>query len=269
MNNIQPTGGFTFDLCKRNTFLENKGITAPKTKKTGTTICGAVFKDGVVLGADTRATEGPIVCDKNCEKIHYIAKNIYCCGAGTAADTESTTELISSQLELHRYATKRQPRVVTALTMLKQLLFRYQGHVSAALVLGGVDSTGPHLHTVYPHGSTDELPYVSMGSGSLAAMAVLEKDYKTDMTEEEAILLVRNAIRAGIFNDLGSGSNVDICVLKAGSTNMLRNYETPNPRVPRREAGYTFDRGFTEVLSEVRENFTQIEVEDIPAPMEI
>lgn len=40
--------------------------------------------------------------DKNCEKIHYIAPNIYCCGAGTAADTENTTALISSQLELHR-----------------------------------------------------------------------------------------------------------------------------------------------------------------------
>ena len=141
------------------------------------------------------------------------------------------TELISSQLELHRYATRRQPRVVTALTMLKQMLFRYQGHVSAALVLGGVDCTGPHLHTVYPHGSTDELPYVSMGSGSLAAMAVLEDQFKVDMNEEEAIELVRNAIRAGIFNDLGSGSNVDICVLRQDSTRMLRNYECPNPRM--------------------------------------
>jgi len=222
-------GGFSFDLCKRNAFLASKGAKVPMTKKTGTTICGALFKDGVVLGADTRATGGPTVCDKNCEKIHYIAKNIYCCGAGTAADTANTTELISSQLELHRYATKRQPRVVTALTMLSQLLFRYQGHVSAALVLGGVDSTGPHLHTVYPHGSVTTLPYVSMGSGSLAAMAILEKDFKSDMTEEEAILLVRNAIRAGIFNDLGSGSNVDVCVIKKDSTRMLRNYETPNP----------------------------------------
>ncbi|KAF5176748.1 Proteasome subunit beta type-7, partial [Thalictrum thalictroides] len=45
--------------------------------------------DGVILGADTRATEGPLVADKNCEKIHYMAPNIYCCGAGTAADTEA------------------------------------------------------------------------------------------------------------------------------------------------------------------------------------
>ena len=44
-----------------------------------------------MLGADTRATEGPIVADKNCEKIHFISKNIYCCGAGTSADTENTT----------------------------------------------------------------------------------------------------------------------------------------------------------------------------------
>lgn len=60
--------------------------------------------------------------------------------------------------------------------------FRYQGHVSAALVLGGVDVNGPHLHTIYPHGSTDELPYVTMGSGSLAAMAVFEAKYKKDLT---------------------------------------------------------------------------------------
>jgi len=32
----------------------------------------------VILGADTRATEGPIVADKNCGKIHYMAPNIYC-----------------------------------------------------------------------------------------------------------------------------------------------------------------------------------------------
>ena len=34
------------------------------------------------------------------------------------------------------------------------------------------------MHTVYPHGSTDTLPFVTMGSGSLAAMSVFEADYK-------------------------------------------------------------------------------------------
>ena len=107
-----------------------------------------------------------------------------------------TTQMISSQLELHRLNTGRVPRLCTANRLLKQYLFRYnfvyqytkepllychnfssccsnyisrsfnaryQGHISAALVLGGVDVTGPHLYSIYPHGSTDSLPYVTMG----------------------------------------------------------------------------------------------------------
>lgn len=66
---------------------------------------------------------------------------------------------------------------------------RYQGHVGAALVLGGVDSTGPHLFTIHPHGSTDKLPYVTMGSGSLAAMAVFESSWKPNMEVRTTVLV--------------------------------------------------------------------------------
>lgn len=66
--------------------------------------------------------------------------------------------------------------------MLKQMLYRYGGHISAALVLGGVDLNGSHLYTIHPHGSTDKLPFVTMGSGSLAAMAVFEAEYKDNLT---------------------------------------------------------------------------------------
>lgn len=105
-----------------------------------------------------------------------------CCGAGTAADTEMTTELIASQLELHRLNTGRVVPVCTANTMIKQMLFRYQGHIGAALVLGGYDIDGPHLYCIYPHGSTEKQKYTTMGSGSLAAMAVFESRWKPDLT---------------------------------------------------------------------------------------
>ena len=58
------------------------------------------------------------------KQIHYLTENIRCCGAGTAADTEFTTAMISSNLEMHALSTGRQARVVTAMTMLKQYLFR-------------------------------------------------------------------------------------------------------------------------------------------------
>jgi len=252
-------GGFNFENCQRNNFIQQQGATLPKFRKTGTTIVGVCYKDGVVLGADTRATGGSTVCDKNCEKIHYLAPNIYCCGAGTAADTEKTTDIISGQLYLHRMASGRQSRVCTANKMLKDMLFRYQGNIGAAMVLGGVDNDGPHIYCVYPHGSADNIPYATMGSGSLAAMAVFEERYKDDMTLDEAKLLVRDAIRAGIFNDLGSGGNVDLTVITKGQpTEILRNYETPNERPFRRT--YDFAPGATPVLS------TSVEVFDGVAP---
>ncbi|KAL8532759.1 hypothetical protein ACS0TY_009097 [Phlomoides rotata] len=246
---MPPMGGFSFDLCKRNAMLVQNGLKQPSYLKTGTTIVGLIFQDGVILGADTRATEGPIVADKNCEKIHYMAPNIYCCGAGTAADTEAVTgiNMVSSQLKLHRFRTGRESRVVTALTLLKTHLFSYQGHVSAALVLGGVDVTGPHLHTIYPHGSTDTLPFATMGSGSLAAMSVFESNYREGMSRDEGVKLVADAICSGIFNDLGSGSNVDICVITKGNKEYLRNYLMPNPRTYISEKGYSFSKK-TEVL---------------------
>ena len=47
-------------------------------------------------------------------------------------------------------------------------------------------------------------------------MAVLETGWKPGMSEEDAKKLVRDAIAAGIINDMGSGSNVDIAVIKPG-----------------------------------------------------
>lgn len=222
--------GFSFENVQRNLAFDQSGHKAPTTLKTGTTIVGVVFKDGVVLGADTRATAGQIVADKQCKKIHYMAPNIMCCGAGTAADTEAVTAMISSKLTLHRLETNKQSRVATAMTMLKRHLYRYQGHVSAALVLGGVDVEGPFLATIAPHGSTDRLPFVTMGSGSIAAMAAMEAGFKDNMTAEEAKALVHNAIVNGIFNDPYSGTQVDVCVITKDKTELTIGYDQPNDR---------------------------------------
>ena len=133
--------------------------------------------------------------------------------------------------------------------MLKQHLFRYQGHIGAYLVVAGVDPTGVGLFTVHAHGSTDKLPYVTMGSGSMAAMAVFETKWKGKLTREEAVELCSQAIQAGIFNDLGSGSNVDVCVITEQKTTLMRNFVKPNERGSK-ERNYKFPRGTTAVLNE-------------------
>ena len=97
-------------------------------------------------------------------------------------------------------------------------------------------------------------------------MAVFEAQWKPNMTvcqvaiipnvssyllpkREEALDLVSAAISAGIFNDLGSGSNVDACDISATKTDMLRNFVKPNERVTK-EKTYGFRRGTTAFTKE-------------------
>lgn len=66
----------TNSFLPRNDNLIKNGFNPKDTTKTGTTIVGVVIKDGVIIGADTRATSGGIVVDKECQKIYYIQNNI-------------------------------------------------------------------------------------------------------------------------------------------------------------------------------------------------
>lgn len=83
----------------------------------------------------------------------------------------------------------------------------------------------------------------------MAAMAVFETKWRQGLDREAAVKLCATAIEAGIFNDLGSGSNVDVCVIVAGKTTLMRNYAMPNQR-ERKERSYKFTRGTTAVLNE-------------------
>lgn len=146
----EEKSGFNFENYERNKKLEKNGLQV-KTKKTGTTIVGVVYNDGVILGADTRATAGSIVADPDCLKIHYLAPNIYCCGAGTAADTQFVTDMVASELELHRFNTNRESRMSHVEQRLTSHLFKYMGHIGAALIVGGVDINGPRLVNIFSH----------------------------------------------------------------------------------------------------------------------
>ncbi|ABW98239.1 prsB7 (nucleomorph) [Hemiselmis andersenii] len=192
-------------------------------KKTGTTICGMVFKHGILLASDTRATNGEIICDTNCEKIHFIAPNICCCGAGTSADTENITKLLSNQLELQRISSGRETNIQTAISICQKILFQHKGFLSAALIFGGFDFFGSNLFCIHPHGSSEKIPYISMGSGSLAAMAVLDNNYKNNLSLKEAVLIIQESIKAGIYNDTGSGGSLDLCILTKKKIRFLRN----------------------------------------------
>ena len=109
-------------------------------------------------------------------------------------------------------------------------------------------------------------PYHTTGSGSLAAMAILETNYKENMSKEEAMKLWVAAIEAGIYHDLGSGSNVDVCVITRGKVEMFRNLKHDNKKMYSKPDGYKFRKEGVQVLKEYRHKLV---VEEGEQPMEI
>jgi len=181
-----------------------------------------------------------------------VSSNDYflsCCGAGTAADMEMSATWCSSNMELHRlYSNRKRIPVIVATKFMSQYLNYFKGSIHANFILGGVDGRGPHLHQIFEHGSTDKLPFATLGSGCLASMCIFESRWKPDMNEEDGKKLVRDAIASGIRNDLGSGSNVDLVVIRQGSSQFIRPYEVIC-KSGIRKIDYTFQRGTTGVLS--------------------
>ncbi|CAJ1957092.1 unnamed protein product [Cylindrotheca closterium] len=223
-------------------------------KKTGTTIAGCCVGQHVVLAADTRATEGTMVADKRCQKLHLLANNAWCAGAGTSADLDHLTKECLYTMSFQTLMDKsignsnsgedpegdqkakislaEDDLIFVGIVPIEQLcrffqdrLFRARGNLGANLILGGVYDGKAHLRALHPHGSMDiDLPFTALGSGGLAAMGVLEEGYSKVQSVQEGIQLCERAILAGIKNDLGSGSQVDVCVIYPdGSSKMKRS----------------------------------------------
>ena len=160
--------------------------------KTGTTIVGICCRDGVVLGADTRSTGGPLVMDKNKLKIHSVSKFIRCCAAGTSADCTQITRKAGHQLGMLRIehdlsgeSTERAPYmdpVVAAVTAISNRIragrsdSKQQRKVESVLILGGVDQLGPALYQIDKEGVPQRVSFGALGSGATDALAVLEHE---------------------------------------------------------------------------------------------
>ncbi|XP_017119569.1 proteasome subunit beta type-7 isoform X2 [Drosophila elegans] len=126
-------------------------------------------------------------------------------------------EVTRAQLELHRMNTGfRKVPVRCANQVMRQLLYRFDGKMVANVIIGGVDADfKTHLFCTRSDGTTDTVPFTSLGTGCMAAMSVLEARWEEDLDEESARDLVRDAVTVGVDNDLQSGNNVCLCIIRS------------------------------------------------------
>lgn len=82
-----------------------------------------------------------------------------------------------------------------------------------AMIVGGVDHTGPSLYTIEPCGSTYRIKGTSLGSRSSSARLHLEKTITETLDIEDAVHVSLSALRESLDGEL-TDSNVKIAVCK-------------------------------------------------------
>ncbi len=175
---------------------------AMEAAKRGWTMVGVRVNEGVAIVAEKRKTS-PLIDLEQLEKVYMVDEHI---GAGFVGFGSDGRVLIDHArlLAVQYKFTYGEPIPVEYLTRnICDLLQIYTQHggvrpFGVTLLIGGVDDTGPKLYIAEPSGQYIGFKAHGLGQGAGTAIEVLSKEYREDMSLEEAILLGIKAVAAAM-----------------------------------------------------------------------
>jgi len=178
---------------------------AKKTVRQGSTAIGMVCKEGIVLITDKRIVDTLVVAEA-VEKIWQIDDHVAATAAGILSDARVLVERAQLRAQQHRVTYDSAIDVLTIvkdISNLKQFCTQSGGlrPFGVALLIAGIDDTGAKLFETDPTGIYFQYRASVIGEGELEIEEVLKKEYRDDLSMEEAIKLGLKALYKVIEKD--------------------------------------------------------------------
>jgi proteasome beta subunit len=178
----------------------------------GTTIVAATFPEGVVMAGDRRATMGNVIAQRDIEKV-FPADEFSCVGiAGTAGIAVEMVRLF--QVELEHYE-KIEGVTLSMDGKANRLSALIRGNLGMAMqglavvpLFAGFDELsqqGRIFSYDVTGGRYEESSFHSVGSGSVFARGSLKKLYRDDMSRDECVTAVIQALYDAADDDSATG----------------------------------------------------------------
>ncbi|MBI2134027.1 archaeal proteasome endopeptidase complex subunit alpha [Candidatus Woesearchaeota archaeon] len=166
---------------------------AKKTVRQGSTAIGIVCKEGVVLVTDKRIVD-TLVVPEAVEKVYQIDDHIGATASGILSDARVLIERAQLRAQQHKvtYDTPIDSiSIVKDICNLKQICTQSGGlrPFGVSILIAGIDTTGPKLFETDPTGIFFQYKATVIGEGETEIEEMLRKEYKEDMTIQEAIKL--------------------------------------------------------------------------------
>ena len=81
------------------------------------------FRDGVILGADSRTTTGAYIANRVTDKLTQVHDTIWCCRSGSAADTQAVADIVHYHLGMYGITNDEPPTTQTAAAIFQELCY--------------------------------------------------------------------------------------------------------------------------------------------------
>jgi proteasome alpha subunit len=171
---------------------------AREAVKRGAPSVGVRTADGVVLAAQSRAGSSLMV-QESIEKLHKIDDHLGAASAGHVADARKLVDFARRESQTNRL---RYGEPIGVETLTKEITDLIQENTQrggtrpygAALLVGGVDSTGPRLFGTDPSGTPHEWKAVAIGGGRETIQGHLEEEYREDLDLDAGVDLAVDAL---------------------------------------------------------------------------
>lgn len=175
---------------------------AMEAAKRGWTMIGLRVAAGVVLVAEKRKTH-PLIDIEHLEKVYMIDEHIGAGFVGFGSDGRVLIDyarLIAVQYKF-TYGEKIPVEYLTRQICDIMQIYTQHGGVrpfGVTLLIGGADDTGPKLYVAEPSGQYISYKAQGLGQGGAQATELLSKEYREDLSLEEAVLLGVRAVASAM-----------------------------------------------------------------------
>jgi 20S proteasome subunit beta 1 len=188
----------------------------------GTTLVALRYRDGVIVGADSRTSVGSYVSHRAAQKLDTIGDYCVMARSGSAADTQALAVAANQHFQVRSYG-GCPPTVSQIAHWLRQKT--YGKGKSVSLILAGYDSL-ENRNCLFSIAQTGALlehtePFVAAGSGSSLIMGFLDRACSRELNESEAIKICVTALKLAMDRDGSSGGLCRLAVISSEGTRQL------------------------------------------------
>ncbi|ABW97864.1 prsA3 (nucleomorph) [Hemiselmis andersenii] len=182
----------SFDVDGRISQLEF----SMETINSGNPVIGIKIKEGIIIA--TGKNDLPYYSDsfQFSTKIFLLEENIFCAITGSNPDAQALVD--NGRIQAQQFKQTFQEiiplkKIVNIICDIKQKFTQTGGKrpFGTSLIIGGFDSVnGFQIFRTEPSGNYSEWKAVAVGSNSITNQAILDEEFKIDLTLEDALKLI-------------------------------------------------------------------------------